>query len=58
MQNDEIDGIIKKYVRRLLTKLERGGILDAVLRKHILDEMNNLKRELTAQINTTDDRSM
>jgi hypothetical protein len=55
---EEIDSIIKKYARRLLTKLEKDGIINPVLRKHVLDEMNNLKRELSTQSNKPTDRSM
>lgn len=44
----DYEGITKKYARRLLTKLEKHGILTDVVRKYILDELNNLSRELSA----------
>jgi hypothetical protein len=57
--NVTVDDIIKKYARRLLTKLENGGILSHVIRKHILDELNNLSRELSNHKNNQpNDRSM
>ena len=43
----DYEGITKKYARRLLTKLEELGILNPVVRKYVLDEMNNLVRELS-----------
>jgi hypothetical protein len=45
---NDYDGITKKYARRLLTKLEELGILTSVVRKYILDELNNLARELSS----------
>lgn len=47
MERMEIESIAKKYARRLLTKLEELGILNPVVRKYVLDEMNNLVRELS-----------
>lgn len=40
--------LASKYARRLLTKLEQLGILNSVVRKYVLDEMNNLARELSS----------
>lgn len=48
MEKVEIESITKKYARRLLTKLEELGILNSVVRKYILDELNNLARELSS----------
>jgi hypothetical protein len=47
MEKPEIESLAKKYARRLLTKLEELGILNSVVRKYVLDEMNNLARELS-----------
>ena len=51
MEKTEIESIAKKYARRLLTKLEELGILNSVVRKYVLDEMNILARELSQNNN-------
>jgi len=50
VETDRIQMLIKKYAKRLLTKLEEHGILTPVVRKIVLDEVNNLARELTTNL--------
>lgn len=44
--NKKFDGVIKKYIKRLLTRLEARGIVTSVVRKDILDELNSMAREI------------
>jgi hypothetical protein len=50
VENTRLQTLIKKYAKRLLTKLEEHGILNPVVRKIVLDEVNNLARELTTNL--------
>jgi len=48
MDSLKISKINKKYIKRLLTRLEESGIVTPEIRKAVLDELNSMAREFAA----------
>lgn len=43
------DKIAQKYIKLILTRLERHGIVNAVVRKVVIDGLNAMAREIARQ---------
>jgi hypothetical protein len=43
-----LEQMVKKYAKRLLTRLENGGSISNEVRKAVLDELNSMAREIAS----------
>lgn len=48
MDSSNLLKIAKKYIKRLLTRLEESAIVTPEIRKAVLDELNSMAREIAA----------
>lgn len=46
-----LNSLAKRYARKLLTYLERDGVLTPDMRKVVLDAINDLVRDIHANLN-------